>query len=140
MKREAPEDDEDAKQTEQNGSAKRARSEPADDDEDDDLDAPVGGGGHKGGGVKKGHECPYLDTISRQVRPECHRELSSTTATLQWSCVICQSLLCVLWASCCCLAICDKRRTWTSTLRSAVPSRSAQSTFTPASCAASTSR
>ncbi len=94
MKREAPEDDEDAEHAEQNGSAKRARSEPADDD-DDDLDAPVGGAGLRGGGVKKGHECPYLDTISRQVRPWRHHALSfpdSHALKLQCACVSRQGL------------------------------------------------
>ena len=69
MKRDAPDDDENVEHAEHNGGVKRARSsEPADND-DDDLDAPVGGSGPRGGGVRKGYECPYLDTISRQVLP-----------------------------------------------------------------------
>ncbi len=65
MKREAPNDE----HGDQNGNAKRARSEAEDEgDDDDDLDAPVGAASARGGGVKKGYECPYLDTISRQVR------------------------------------------------------------------------
>ena len=82
MKREAPDEDETAEHTELNGSAKRPRSEPAeDDDEDDDLDAPVGGAGLRGGGVRKGHECPYLDTISRQVRLGAPRPLLHAAVT-----------------------------------------------------------
>ena len=65
MKREAPDDE----HGNQNGNAKRPRSEPEDDrdDDNDDLDTPVGAASARAGGVKKGYECPYLDTISRQV-------------------------------------------------------------------------
>lgn len=62
MKRAADEDD-DIKQEEP---GKKART-VASDDEDDDLDAPVSGATKRAGGVKKGSECPYLDTVSRQV-------------------------------------------------------------------------
>ena len=59
MKREA----EDIVDDEQNAE-KRARAAPSD---DDDLDAPVSAASRRTASVKKGSECPYLDTVSRQV-------------------------------------------------------------------------
>ena len=71
MKREA-EDDDDVKKEEPGKRARTAASDNNDDDDDDDdLDAPVSGASRRAGGVKRGAECPYLDTVSRQVRDHC---------------------------------------------------------------------
>ena len=50
-----------------NGSSKAAEVEqPEESSSDDEPLLPSRGGG--GGSVKRGSECPYLDTVSRQVR------------------------------------------------------------------------
>ncbi len=36
-------------------------------DDLDDEDAPLAGNYKLGKGIRKGHECPYLDSISRQA-------------------------------------------------------------------------
>lgn len=59
MKREADENDDLEQEAD-----KRARRAPSD---DDDLDAPVSAASRRTASVKKGSECPYLDTVSRQV-------------------------------------------------------------------------
>lgn len=61
MKREAEESDDSQQDAE-----RKARTAPSD---DDDLDAPVSAASRRTVSVKKGSECPYLDTVSRQVRP-----------------------------------------------------------------------
>ena len=60
MKREADEDDVLKQEAD-----KQARIEV--DSEDEDLDAPVSAASKRIATVKKGSECPYLDTVSRQV-------------------------------------------------------------------------
>ena len=45
--------------------AHRSKVQAVSDEDDDDL--PVLQAGKKASLVRKGHECPYLDTVSRQV-------------------------------------------------------------------------
>lgn len=66
MKREADEKD-DLEQEDE----KRARTVPSD---DEDLDAPVSAASRRTASVKKGSECPYLDTVSRQVHTRPWRQ------------------------------------------------------------------
>lgn len=90
--------------------------------EDEEDDKPLMSHYKMSRSVRKGAECPYLDTISRQVRRRRCRQPPPSTAALRkpaFDCFQCCSCTQRHCSQLPCSPICC--RTWISTLKSAAP-------------------